>query len=398
MKKIVSLLICILLLSVSVAYAAPSGGSGGGGQGGGGLPGSTPEPVPAPSSGVCGDALVWTLDNNGLLLISGTGDMTNYTQGSEEIPWYLSQEDIKTIIITEGVTSIGTAAFSDCSALKTVCISTTVETIGEAAFADCTELKEIAVPNSVTAVGAGAFADCVRLRTIFLSSGMTDIRENTFSGCRRLGEIVIPSSMTNISENAFADSSGLTVVYGGNEEQWLGVEIGEGNDILLEEAVIDYNGYDIYTRTTGVTLNESVIELPVQLSQRLMAEIEPDNAYYWNVYWVSSDESVAIVSQDGWVTVLSEGNATITAYTVDGAYAAECEVSAVAAEVDIDGDSKTTTDDALYLFKHLSQPDIYTLGGSGDVNGDGETDNNDVVYILKHIMLSENYPINSIDD
>ena len=100
----------------------------------------------AASSGTCGDNLTWTLDDSGTLTISGTGDMYDYTWSTPS-PWYSSRSSIKTVIIENGVTSIGYRAFYDCSSLTSITIPDSVTSIGDWAFEDCSNLTSITIPQ-----------------------------------------------------------------------------------------------------------------------------------------------------------------------------------------------------------------------------------------------------------
>jgi len=89
-------------------------------------------------SGTCGKDLTWTLDNGGALLISGTGTMTDFAP--KGAPWYSSRNNIKTVVIEDGVTAIGTWAFNKCINLTGVTIPMSVMSIGDHAFYDCSNL------------------------------------------------------------------------------------------------------------------------------------------------------------------------------------------------------------------------------------------------------------------
>ena len=105
------------------------------------------------SAGSCGDTLSWTI-NHGTLIISGQGDMYDYTSNSS--PWNNNIE-ITSCIIEEGVLSIGNNAFSSCKSINSVLLPSTLKTISERAFYGCESLEEIVVPNSVTNIGSAAF-------------------------------------------------------------------------------------------------------------------------------------------------------------------------------------------------------------------------------------------------
>ena len=97
-------------------------------------------------SGTCGaegdgSNLTWTLDSEGVLTISGSGDMYDY--GSSSAPWHGSRSRVKSAVIADGVTSIGSYAFSDCSSLTSVTIADSVTSIDWDAFGDCTSLTDV---------------------------------------------------------------------------------------------------------------------------------------------------------------------------------------------------------------------------------------------------------------
>ena len=108
-------------------------------------------------SGTCGDNLTWTLDTeSGILTISGTGAMTNYTS-SDNVPWYSYRSSIKTVKIGSSVTGIGDFAFEYYTSLTSVTIPNSITSIGKWAFAECYSLTSVTIPNSVTSIGDDAF-------------------------------------------------------------------------------------------------------------------------------------------------------------------------------------------------------------------------------------------------
>ena len=114
----------------------------------------------AEESGTCGPDLRWHLTDNGVLTISGKGEMYGYLY-PKRAPWGDSPEKVKRIIIGDGITTIGQAAFAGCSALTSVTIPNSVTTIGEYAFYGCKALTSVTIPNSVTEIGDYAFSRCI---------------------------------------------------------------------------------------------------------------------------------------------------------------------------------------------------------------------------------------------
>ena len=251
-------------------------------------------------SGTCGaegdgSNLTWTLDSEGVLTISGSGDMHGY--GPSDAPWH---GRVKSAVIAEGVTSIGWYAFCDCTSLTSVTIPNSVTSIGADAFYNCSSLTSVTIPDSVTSIGVGAFASCTSLTGIWVAEGnshyssdasgvlfnkdkttlvqcpgafaaytipnsvtsigdgafsfctsltsvtipysVTSIGRHAFQGCTSLTSVTIPNSVTLIDSCAFEDCTSLTdVYYTGSEAQWKAISISSaGNDDLLT-ANIHYN-------------------------------------------------------------------------------------------------------------------------------------------------------------
>lgn len=159
----------------------------------------------AESNGKCGDNITWTLDDNGVLTISGTGKMYDYS----ESPW--KDLSIKRGVIKEGVTNIGASAFDCCRSLASVEIPSSVTSIEKYAFLYCSSLTSVEIPNSVTSIGDGAFSGSSSMTSVKLSNSLTNIGSYAFLGCYELTSVEIPGSVTSIGDGAFT-SSGLTSV------------------------------------------------------------------------------------------------------------------------------------------------------------------------------------------
>ena len=171
-------------------------------------------------SGTCGESVFWTLDSEGTLEISGTGEMADYGY-DHAAPWSSGQKEIEKILIQSGVTSIGYGAFYGCSSLTSVEIPSSVTSIGwyafltgtgYGAFAGCSSLTSVEIPSSVTSIGWSAFAECSSLTSVEIPSSVTSIQGCVFDGCSSLKSVKIPSSMTGIGWFMFAECSSLTSV------------------------------------------------------------------------------------------------------------------------------------------------------------------------------------------
>ena len=161
--------------------------------------------------GICGENLTWTLNTDGLLTISGTGEMEDYSLHGD-VPWNGLVDKINCVVIRNGVTSISYVAFGDCTGLTSVTIPNSVTSIGYGAFYGCTGLTSITIPDSVTSIGDSAFHGCTGLTNVTIPDSMTSIDSYTFNGCTGLTNVTIPDSVTSIGGGAFYGCTGLTSV------------------------------------------------------------------------------------------------------------------------------------------------------------------------------------------
>lgn len=166
-------------------------------------------------SGECGaqgDNVIWTLYDDGELVISGEGEMKDYVQsygegayGISSTDWY--DYDIYKVTIEEGVTNIGAGAFYSSygheNEISSISIPQSVTSIGLYAFCNCLNLKEIELPETISEIGAYAFSDCESLIKIKIPSKVTEISEYMFSGCKKLSKIELGSDIKIIGDGAF---------------------------------------------------------------------------------------------------------------------------------------------------------------------------------------------------
>ena len=168
-----------------------------------------------PYHGTCGDALTWSLNNN-TLTISGTGNMTGYSflKSDQYAPWRDLRDQVETIIIEDGITSIGSDAFYDFSNLIEVYLPSSLTTIMDDVFTHCVKLTHIALPASVNRIDNGAFNGCSSLQHIAIPDGVKTLYGGAFKNCTKLESVIIPNSVTKIYEGAFnGDNSVVLYVY-----------------------------------------------------------------------------------------------------------------------------------------------------------------------------------------
>lgn len=161
-------------------------------------------------SGKCGESLAWTLDESGTLSITGTGAMTDYDpESGTAAPWADSAELIAGVTIASGATSIGSYAFSGCSAMESISIPASVTNVGDGAFYGCASLEAAELPSGVAGVGKQMFYGCELLASVTLPASVTSIGKQAFYGCAALESIGIPANTASIGEQAFAFCTAL---------------------------------------------------------------------------------------------------------------------------------------------------------------------------------------------
>lgn len=241
--------------------------------------------------------------------------------------------ELTDISLPDSLISIGNYAFAGCGSLAEITIPDGVTSIGRKAFMDCSGLEEIHLPSSLESLGNTCFLLCPKLEKITIPDGMTEIGRAVFEECTGLREIHFGSNIQTIGARAFLMvPEGLTVVYGGTEEEWHATAIAEeGNESLLNSHVV------YHQPVTGITVDPLECTIYAGRTASLSAVIEPADAADQNVTWSSDREAVAAVDYEGRVIGKSEGEAVITVTTEDGGFTAQCKVTVLPAGIFVEG-------------------------------------------------------------
>lgn len=251
----ISVFLCILLLLGTFAFSAQA------------EEGSTP-----PTSGQCGEAVTWVYDPvEGILTISGSGPMYDYSNS----PWHWNQYAIKTLVVEEGVTRLGSCAFDHFAQLTTVSLPDSLESIGELAFHYSYSLEAIEIPDRVTVMEPGVFDQCSGLKDVKLSKSLTVLERHTFYLCESLSSLHIPEGVTSIGDVAFYQCTSLTdlvipqsvtsfgsrpfskctglqnISFGGTRAQWESL-MRSGESGLSENVTVCYNAPRAHEVADGV--------------------------------------------------------------------------------------------------------------------------------------------------
>ncbi len=208
-------------------------------------------------SGTCGDNLTWSVDTDtGVLEITGTGPMTDYQYGSA--PWASYRSSITSVIIGDGVTSIGNYAFYYSTKLTSATIGDGVISIGDYAFDHCSSLISITIADNVTSINISAFSNCSSLANVTLGKGVASIDKNAFAFCSSLANITVDENNQQYSNDEYG------VLY--NKDKTTLVQYPVGNtrtsySIPNSVTSIGRSAFDSCKNLTNITIPDSVTSI-----------------------------------------------------------------------------------------------------------------------------------------
>jgi hypothetical protein len=306
-----------------------------------------------PLTGTTGSC-TWTFTCDGVLTISGTGKMADYTNNDDQ-PWRNYKDNIKAIIIGDNVTAIGNYAFYRCHNSDTVAIGSSVTSIGIGAFAYDTTLKTVTIGKKVETIGLGAFGECSSLTSFTVDDENTSyssehgilfnedkttlilypagkpetgysipasvdtIGDGAFLLCKSLASVAIPNSVTTFGHYAFYGCSKLDTVTIGSSVTSIGiyafsydanlktVAIGEKVKTIGTHAFSDCSGLtEIYVKATTPpnveidAFNGVPTTIPVHVPCGTASDYQ--SATGWNAFTNITGDVIPVV------TVLSNDN------------------------------------------------------------------------------------------
>lgn len=366
-KKALSLMLVCLIAMTAVSLPASAengeitegnasgsaGNAGGivsGGTGSGAHGGTGSGPIVGPEVGTEGSTALsgtigsvnWDIETGtsatggGLLVISGSGDIPDYTIDNPA-PWAENRYNINEIYIEEGITGIGDFAFYGLKYVHFLSLPETLETIGNGVFAGISWLSEIKIAsgnnffcekdgdlfskdNKTLILKAADNSDNV----YFLPESVTAIAPYAFYMNPVLRKVFAGNQLESIGESAFAEcNEDIVLYYTGTEVQWNEkVQVGKNNEPLSS---VVYES----KRVSGLTLSSSLLELETGESAVLEITPIPQDASITDVIWSVDDYNIASVA-DGTVMGINAGITTVRATSKDGRYVAKCKVHVTA--------------------------------------------------------------------
>ncbi|MBQ3195557.1 MAG: leucine-rich repeat protein [Clostridia bacterium] len=381
-------------------------------------------------NGTCGDVLNWSLDaETGVLNITGTGMMLDYSASDFfpelNAPWYSYKSYIKTVNVDDGVTTIGSGAFYNCSSLTSVTIPDSVTDIGFEAFYNCSSLTSVTIGDSVTSIGEYAFRGCSSLTSITIGDSVASIGEDAFYDCSSLTSVhisdiaawcgiyygsyystplcmganlylngdlitalVIPDGVTTIGNYAFYKCDSLTSITIPDSVTDIGIEAfyncSSLTSVTIGDSVASFGGGTFYdcSSLTSITIPDSVTYIA-------------QGAFYGctalrTVYYTGNAEEWADISIGADNTSLKSAN-IIFNYCVEDESSEESVADVSSDDERLEDSSselwETSDEPVEETFEEQSEDDSFVATVDvlyGDVNGDGNINSLDAAQVLKH--------------
>ena len=367
-----------------------------------------------PRSGTMGENITWELDDAGLLTISGTGAMSNF--GAYGAPYNKIRNEILSVSVSDGITSIGSGAFCacrfteivlpdsietigeyafySCSSLVSVQFPANLKTIGSEAFTRCSKLTEVNLPDSLTAIGAYAFGDCP-MKSFVIPPHVTSLGGSLFDSCGALEEITIPESVTSFGPSVFSRTP------------WLEAKRAEDPLVIVNNVVVDGRKCtgqvvipDTVTALTGMCFYGCGGMTGIELSSNI-TDI-PDNTFEeCGLTEITLPASVAHIGTEAFWGC---GNLEmVTILNPDCVIETEDDSHTFPYDTKISGyEGSTAQEYAKYrrTFVSLGEPPVYE---KGDLNRDGEITLADAVlyqrFLLGEIQIPDAVgPLADMDD
>ncbi|MBR6808143.1 MAG: leucine-rich repeat protein, partial [Clostridia bacterium] len=164
------------------------------------------------ASGMIPGGLQWILDGDtGTLTVTGKGAIPNYSTSSTPPPWAAYRDNVKAIVLSEGITVVGEYAFEWCKYATSLTLPSTLKEIKREVFNNCRALTSVTLPDGLTAIGTSAFSECASLKTANIPASVTSFGTSIFSNCSALTEVSLPEGLRTIPGSMFG-GSGLTKV------------------------------------------------------------------------------------------------------------------------------------------------------------------------------------------
>ena len=354
-------------------------------------------------SNSCGENVTWSFDKEtGKLTISGTGDMANYTAYAYPSykPYYSS---IKSVVVEDGVTSVGEYAFNLCGNLEEIKLADSVTTLGYRAFGQCSNLNSVTLSEGLTTINGYAFYGCRSLTQITIPKNVNAIKTHAFSYCSNLKKFIVeegnphyatyegvlmsadktdleifpagyedttfiaPVALDRIENCCFSEAinlkslviAGASPVFYTNQNLW-------GVTVYYDSSDADWTTIQNSLASQGIAwvdmkelVDKSTLSISCESSQvaagqmlQLVASIDPSLATCF--VWESSDEDVAVISNTGRLIAVNPGSTVVTVKSIDNRYTAKRTITVTGNKFEMKSYDYTTLDEDVLQYTSVS--------------------------------------------
>ncbi len=312
--------------------------------------------------------------------------------------------ELTSVIVPNNVTSLGRRTFYSCSRLTSAIVGDGIPRINGETFHNCTNLKSVTIGKEVSGIGEDAFTSCSNLTNVDILAikppGLGTIDEydiafdlNTISRCLfripcgcywnyanadgwEKKENFQESLFVDFSANSFDEQKGTVsitqtpncnnnataIVEASPRRGYKFIQWNDGDKNAVRKVKVEQNleliAYFDTAIVESIALNESELTLVKGETTQLIATITPEEVINKNILWSTSDSTIITV-QDGLITAIEAGEATITAATEEEAYTASCKVTVILpnalddVEIDISTQvCKVFEDGTIYIFRN----------------------------------------------
>ena len=323
-------------------------------------------------SGSYSENIKWTLDADGVLTLSGEGEIPDLT---ESAPWSSRRADIQTIIVEDGITSIGKDVFIGLEDLTSVSLPKGIKSISDNAFYKCINLKTINFPDGLERIGSDAFFGC-QIESLILPESLTEIGERAFYNCR-FTSAIIPDNVNSLGECAFSYCTEL-------------------ENITIPDTVSNIDGAFTHCKK----LKEVKIPSSVEKIRKdtFFACTQLETIIFMNPDTIICDENGDEIEtfftsfEEGVFKGVIRGYKASTAEKYAIKYNTSFETLISEKSGDSNGDGRIDMSDAVLIMQTIANPSKYKLTEQGsknaDMDGDGVT-NADALAIQKKLLKLE---------
>ena len=323
-------------------------------------------------SGSYSENITWTLDADGVLTLSGEGEIPDLT---ESAPWSSRRADIQTIIVEDGITSIGKDVFIGLEDLTSVSLPKGIKSISDNAFYKCINLKTINFPDGLERIGSDAFFGC-QIESIALPESLTEIGDRAFYNCR-FTSAIIPDNVNSIGECAFSYCTEL-------------------ENITIPDTVSNIDGaFTHCKKLKEVKIPSSVEKIR---EDTFFACTQLETIIFMNPDTIICDENGDEIEtfftsfEEGVFKGVIRGYKASTAEKYAIKYNTSFETLISEKSGDSNGDGRIDMSDAVLIMQTIANPSKYKLTEQGsknaDMDGDGVT-NADALAIQKKLLKLE---------